>query len=185
MRLCALWVVAAGCPASSADAKDLGARPNRSACSVDCSTKGKAWVCDVRDGACKLDGTTTGVGAGCSIALEPSCGRAFGAYCHEEANFGFPGGYCSYVPCSQKRPCPIDSTCATLGELPPTCYRACAADDDCRPGYSCMPTDTLWVVGPVRTVCYLPFYPCKKNAHCPSTKPRCVRPSPDEPGQCT
>lgn len=103
--------------------------------------------CDPLDGQCKLDGTTTAVGAPCTTTgADPVCGADPNAICNNLTQDGFPGGYCSFEPCSAMAPCPIGSSCARLGGEAVGCFKNCSADAECRgPDYKCIDVDTLYL----------------------------------------
>src|SRR5205807_2631497 len=149
--------------------------------------QGAAFACDPLDGVCKPDGTTTRIGETCKTAgTGRECGAMIGAWCDNEADDGFPGGYCSYEPCSAMRPCPVGSSCAGLGGLPPACWKSCATGADCRvPDYQCVDVQALWVTGPSHKVCYLPFFPCFHDADCPPSAPGCHGATPMHQGLCS
>lgn len=139
---------------------------------ITCS--GARVVCDPADGKCKLDGSTTAVGAPCSTSgADPACGTDLHATCNDLTADGFPGGYCSVEPCSTSELCPIGSTCAALGGESPACFVDCVADGDCRPGYECLDVDPHYVSGASHKVCFLKDYPCATNADCPASNPTC------------
>lgn len=131
--------------------------------------------CDPLDGQCKLDGTTTAVGAPCTTTgADPVCGADPNAICNNLTQDGFPGGYCSFEPCSAMAPCPIGSSCARLGGEAVGCFKNCSADAECRgPDYKCIDVDTLYIAGPSHKLCYFPQLPCNTNSDCPSNRPTC------------
>src|SRR5262249_24524557 len=106
-------------------------------------------ACDPVDNKCKLDGTTTNVGAQCRTSgADVLCGSDPNATCNDQTQDGFPGGYCSVEPCSTVAMCPIGSTCAHLGGESNACFKLCASDADCRsPDYGCFDIDPLYTSG--------------------------------------
>ena len=192
---CTISLVAAcssGTPASPSDlsvtpTSDLAPPPGPDlGLCADAKCQGAPFVCDPLDGVCKPDGTTTHIGDPCPAdGPNAACGTMLGNYCNDENQDGFPGGYCSYEPCSTMRPCPIGSSCAGLGGFPPACWKNCAADTDCRtPDYACMDVENLRVTGPSHKVCYLPFFPCFKDKDCPQSTPHCMGAGVQQ-GMCT
>ncbi|MSP60966.1 MAG: hypothetical protein EXR72_11600 [Myxococcales bacterium] len=177
----AVAVVIAGCGGSSArdggadlaPARDGGEGLPEPCVKGSCREANEA--CDPLDGRCKLDGTTTKIGAPCKVSGQtPECGTMLGNWCNSEDEEGFPGGYCSSLPCGEKFPCPIGASCGRLAAFPAACYLSCKVDGDCRtPDYKCIDVGSLYVVGPSHRVCFLPFFPCFKDADCPSMKPTC------------
>jgi hypothetical protein len=148
-------------------------------CSPACA--GAGYICDPADNKCKPDGTTTNVGAPCTMnGTDPVCGTNPDATCYDEPNEGFPGGYCSVDPCSATSPCAVGASCAGLSGFPPTCWKNCNSVTDCRsPGYECLTVDPFWVSGASHKVCYLADYPCSINKDCPASKPTCNGYDPD------
>src|SRR5207244_526120 len=75
------------------------------------------------------------IGGPCTMSgADPMCGTSAKAVCNDEANDGFPGGYCSAEGCTASSFCPIGSSCAQLGGESDTCYKICRTDADCRMG---------------------------------------------------
>src|SRR5262249_23326338 len=100
--------------AGAASAETLPSTAESGACATACS--GAHVVCDPADGLCKPDGTTTAIGAPClKSGADAVCGSDPNATCNNQVEDGFPGGYCSFEPCSTAKLCPLGSTCATLG----------------------------------------------------------------------
>jgi hypothetical protein len=155
----------------SASGDDAGTTGN---CNPACT--GKNIVCDPADGKCKLDGTTTNVGAACNMSgADPACGTFLNATCNDAVQDGFPGGYCSIEPCTTKELCPVGSICAHLGGESDACFKACSSDSDCRmPAYACTNVDPLVTSGAGHKVCFLKTFACNKNADCPAFKPTCA-----------
>lgn len=153
---------------------DAGKDSGSSACATPCT--GANITCDPADGKCKLDGTTTNVGGKCKVSgADPACGTAANATCNDEVADGFPGGYCSYEPCTKTALCPIGATCAHLGAESDACYKNCNSDADCRsPDYGCFPVDPLITSGASKKVCYLKDFACLKASDCPAILPKCV-----------
>lgn len=185
----AAWLVIAssamGCGASVRPSELRVASPLASRCAgVRCGAGD--LVCDPLDGRCKPDGRATRVGARCTKSGPTSqCGNRLGVWCNSEPDEGFPGGYCSYEPCSEARPCPIGSSCVRLGGMPPACFVSCAGDGDCRaPDYRCVDGEQLYVAGPSRRVCYLPAFSCFKDTDCPESAPRCQEAAREHTGDC-
>ncbi len=50
---------------------------------------------------------------------------------------GFPGGYCTALPCESRRDCTGNAACLRGEFNGNLCVELCADDDDCRPGYRC------------------------------------------------
>jgi hypothetical protein len=78
------------------------------------------------------------VGEPCAEATECAAGEQ----CFTEEGQGFPGGYCSNVPCNEFSPCPANAVCVSGGPGAPTsyCLKSCSADQECRERYVCDPT---------------------------------------------
>jgi hypothetical protein len=118
-------------------------------------------------GICHLGDPCTTSGA------DPKCGTEAKATCNDLTNDGFPGGYCSWEPCSATELCPC-GTCAHLGGEANACWKACDTDSDCRaPDYGCFNIDPLYTAGTSHKVCYLKTFACTQNADCPAIKPTC------------
>ncbi len=177
----ASWVFA-GCSSSSTTTTtgDAGAdgvdAAGAGACSPACT--GANVVCDPADNKCKPDGTTTAVGAKCTMSgADPVCGTHPKATCNDLPADGFPGGYCSFEPCTTAELCPVGATCAHLGGESPACWKNCTSAADCRaPDYECLAASPLITSGPSMKVCYLTVFACKTKADCPTSKPTCVFP---------
>lgn len=140
-----------------------------------CSMTG--FACDPADGKCKPDGKGSAVGAACTTTGpgDPACGTAPSAICNDKINDGFPGGYCSWEPCTTAELCPIGSSCGRMGGESPACYKNCNSDADCRtPDYKCQPMDQLAISGASKSVCHLAALPCNKASDCPSGLPKCT-----------
>ncbi len=90
------------------------------------------------DGTCSggICNFTTGPGAfGASCTKNTDCG---GAFCADQARFGWPGGFCSSL-CDATMPCAAGQVCvgaATSGSFG-FCHTQCAADADCGGGLLC------------------------------------------------
>ena len=158
-----------GCGSSKGDATAV---PDAATAAPSC---GAGMVTDPADGKCKPDGTTTHVGVRCATTgTDPACGTHLSSTCNDEANDSFPGGYCSFEPCSQNVLCPRGSTCAGLAGEKPACFSICSKDVDCRtPDYRCWDVAGFFVSGASHKVCYLAAWPCTKDLECPPDAPRC------------
>ena len=143
-------------------------------CSPACT--GAHVACDPADNKCKPDGTTTAVGAKCNTSgADPVCGSAANATCNDETADGFPGGYCSFEPCTTTVFCPLGATCAHLGAESDACWKNCETAADCRsPDYQCIDVSPLITSGPSKKVCFLKDLACTKSSDCPTVKPKCV-----------
>jgi hypothetical protein len=149
---------------------------------------GAHFVIDPKDGKCKLDGTTTNVGAPCSGATAAVCGTEQNASCLAPPVDEFPGGYCNVDPCTaaEGHLCPIGSSCVQLYGENGQCFKDCATDADCRQsdGYFCLDMTAddhpggLWQSGASHKVCSRHDVTCPVGAQdCPAAFPRCVLPS--------
>lgn len=125
------------------------------------------------DGA--ADGSVCHIGNPCNTSgADPKCGTGPHDTCNDQTNDGFPGGYCSYEPCSASALCPSCASCAHLGGESDACFKNCATDSDCRaPDYGCFDISPLFTSGPSHKVCYLKTFACGSNADCPAIKPTC------------
>lgn len=181
-----LSIASAGCSSGSSTSTptNVGDAANGAEASSDgdtstgpCAGKtcsGAHMTCDPADGACKLDGTTTAVGAPCSTTgADPACGTEPRATCNDLTNDGFPGGYCSLEPCTETQLCPVGSSCAALGGESNACFENCSSNADCRSGYECVVVDPHFTSGASHKVCFLAEYPCSADADCPASKPKC------------
>ena len=135
----------------------------------------------------------TAIFAHCTTSgADPACGTDPSATCDNDVIDGYPGGYCSYEPCSVVALCPLGSSCGKLGGENPACFKDCTTDADCvrtpadTPAYKCQPMDQLYVSGAARRVCYVPVMACGKSADCPTTFPTCMGASGSPPsgGTC-
>jgi hypothetical protein len=142
---------------------------------------------DPLDGKCKLDGTTTNVGAACKATDPAACGTDQNASCLDEQLDQFPGGYCNVDPCTDTvgHLCPLGSSCVELNGENGQCFENCSSDSDCRTaqGYFCldMSGDTadggLWLSGGSKKICSRGILTCPLSPHdCPSARPHCVLP---------
>lgn len=128
----------------------------------------------------------TNIGAPCDTSgADPKCGTDPKATCNDETQDGFPGGYCSYEPCSTTQMCPTGSSCAHLGGEPSACWKNCNTNSDCqnRPNgmaYECLTVDPLFTSGTSHKVCYLKAFACSTAQDCPAVKPTC----PTDAGVC-
>jgi hypothetical protein len=145
------------------------------------------FTIDPKDNQCKLDGTTTNVGAPCKGTTPATCGTDQNASCLDEVIDDFPGGYCNVDPCSTTvgHLCPIGSSCVELDGENGQCFKDCATDDDCRKaeGYFCLDmtpddrTGGLWLSGASHKVCSRAQVTCPSGPRdCPAALPRCVFP---------
>ncbi len=161
-----------GIPASPLSPVD-GATPPSKCEAVTCS--GAHVMCDPADGKCKLDGTTTHVGAACAKrGADPKCGSESQMACYDDKTDEFPGGYCSMEPCSETVLCPVGSSCARLSGEPAACFQNCTTDAACRsPEYKCQDIKGLNTSGASSKVCYRVTLYCKSNADCPESRPKC------------
>ena len=86
-----------------------------------------------------------------------------------EAGDNYPGGYCGMEPCDDIHVCAPGGTCVSQPHETPGCFKACAADADCRTkeGYVCQlyPTAPPAGFGPSDRAC---GFPCKDDAGCTS-----------------
>ena len=148
---------------------------------ANCSMAG--FACDPADGKCKPDGKGSAVGAACTTTGpgDPACGSAVKnalgqqTTCNDLLNDGFPGGYCSFEPCTTTELCPIGASCGKMGGETESFYKNCKTDADCRtPDYKCQPMDQLFVSGASKTVCHIAALPCVNPADCPSSLPKCT-----------
>lgn len=145
-------------------------------CAPPCT--GADMICDPGDNKCKLDGTTSKIGAPCRIDgdADTMCGTAPGNKCKESGNDGFPGGYCTIMPCGQTALCPKGATCADLtGESAAACYKICTSNDDCRTleDYSCFELGRLYTSGAGTKICHPNRFSCNTASDCPPAKPKC------------
>jgi len=134
-------------------------------------------VCDPADNTCKLDGTTTNVGAAC--IADGTCGSASNANakCFDQANYDYPGGYCTVAMCSPTAPCPLGATCATLGGGSNACYKNCDNANGCRsPDYECLDISPLYMTMSIANakVCVPKALGCYIGNNCPTVKPTCT-----------
>jgi hypothetical protein len=82
--------------------------------------------------------------------LGAACGRrggCTGGTCLNEAEYGFPQGYCAAVGCdpdAEDPGCPGDGVCIEATSGTGVCLDGCASDTDCRieQGYACRPSVT-------------------------------------------
>jgi hypothetical protein len=149
-------------------------------CDPACTT---GQVCDPLDMKCKPDGSGTKIGGPCNMTgADPLCGTDPKATCNDQTSDGFPGGYCSWEPCTALQLCPIGSSCAHLGGEPGACWKNCSTNDDCtnRPNgasYECLAVDPLYISGGSHKVCFLKAFPCPNGAtDCPAVNPMCSGP---------
>lgn len=185
--------VVCGC-SSSTPAADAGSGGLTSCVVADA---GPHFVLDPKDGKCKVDGTTTNVGAACMGSMPAVCGTNQNASCLDSVIDDYPGGYCNVDPCSalDGHLCPIGASCAQLNGENGQCFKDCSSDSDCRmsEGYFCLDmtnddhpgglpptaptTSALWVSGASHKVCVRPQLTCPGSGRdCPSAIPRCVLP---------
>ncbi len=187
-------VMVGGC-GDSGGGQDLGGPgPDLNVAGADMSMAGSCapactganMICDPADNKCKLDGTTTAIGAPCDTSgADVKCGTAANATCNNSTQDGFPGGYCAYEPCSAVALCPLGSSCAHLGGETDACFKNCSSDADCRsPDYACAQIDPLFTSGGSHKVCYLKMFACNNAADCPAIKPACTGASGGNPGTC-
>lgn len=141
------------------------------------------FTVDPADGKCKLDGTTTNVGAPCMGLTPAVCGTDQNASCLDPAIDDFPGGYCNVDPCTALvgHLCPVGASCVQLNGENGQCFKNCNADTDCRQsdGYFCLDlkTDSLWISGASQKVCSRAQLTCPLSpSDCPSAFPHCVLP---------
>jgi hypothetical protein len=151
------------------------------------SCSGAHFLLDPKDGKCKLDGTTTNVGAPCMGAISPACGTEPTASCLDPVLDDFPGGYCNVDPCSAAdgHLCPIGSSCVQLNGENGQCFKDCSTNSDCRTsdGYFCLDMTAddhpggLWISGASHKVCSRAIVTCPASpADCPFAIPHCVLP---------
>jgi hypothetical protein len=185
LLLAASAVLVSGCSTSGSGPP----RPQDAAMDSPQPCAGAHMVDDPLDGVCKPDGLTTNIGAPCTMTghMDPLCsgdgGVAAASICLDYPNDNFPGGYCTFEPCSVDSPCPVNSTCGGLGGEQPACYKKCDTDSDCRtPDYKCWEIGGKRMAGPFTKVCYLKDWPCAQppslpsgspNAVCPDSAPKC------------
>lgn len=142
---------------------------------------------DPKDGKCKLDGTTTNVGAACTASNPNVCGTFENASCLDEKLDFYPGGYCNVDPCtsSDAHACPIGASCVLLEGENGQCFKNCASDADCRTAekYFCLDMTAddkpggLWLSGASHKVCSREQVTCPLSPKdCPAAFPRCVLP---------
>jgi hypothetical protein len=95
-------------------------------------------VCDTANagGKCAPDPSNK-IGTPCTTTID--CGSDGRAACQTAAGDNYKGGYCFMEPCDDIQTCPPGGTCVALGGETPGCFKACAADADCRvsEGYVC------------------------------------------------
>ncbi|MDP9034777.1 MAG: hypothetical protein M3O50_08200 [Myxococcota bacterium] len=151
------------------------------------------FVVDPKDGKCKLDGTTTNVGAACMASNPTVCGTDMNATCLDPAIDDWPGGYCNVDPCSalDGHLCPVGGSCAQINGENGQCFKNCSTDADCRmsEGYICLDltaddhgasgcasgTSACWISGASHKVCSRPNLICPSAANnCPAAFPHCV-----------
>lgn len=157
---------------ADASGQDVTQQDSGGVCTPACTGAGVA--CDPLDSRCKPDGTSSHVGAACTTSgVDPLCGTDTNAVCLDQTTDNFPGGYCTYEPCSATALCPLGSSCAHLGGEPDACWKNCNAPADCRSGYVCLTVDPLFTSGGSHKVCYLPDFPCNTSKDCPASKPTC------------
>jgi hypothetical protein len=193
----ALLTGAIGCSsAASSTSGDAGSEASGGATNGDASARadapvpcsgpnaGEGYVVDPLDGKCKLDGTSTDVGAPCTEASQGGtggeCGSDPGRLCLGSAADPYPDGYCT-LDCSAQdgHLCPIGSSCMRLNGEGPYCLVACSSGTDCRStGYTCldltMDPNGLWISGGSRKVCSRAMLTCPGGAKdCPTAFPRC------------
>jgi hypothetical protein len=120
------------------------------------------------------DGGVCHIGDPCNTSgADPKCGSGANDTCNDLTNDGFPGGYCSYEPCSATALCPCGS-CAHLGGEANACWKICNNEAECRaPDYGCFDISPLYTSGPSHKVCYLKTFACGSDADCPAIKPKC------------
>jgi len=142
-------------------------------CGAPCT--GANMICDPDDGKCKLDGTTSSVGAPCRDNADPRCGTAPNHACKDPGNDGFPAGYCTVTSCNSVALCPKGSTCADLtGESAAACYKICSTNADCRaPDYACYELGALYVSGAGTKICHPTRFQCYSAVDCPVALPAC------------
>ncbi len=162
--------------ASTTDASNAVDSSAMGNCSPACTT---GQACDPNDNKCKPDGTGTHVGDPCSTSgADPKCGSDPKATCNDQTQDGFPGGYCSYEPCSAVQLCPLGASCAHLGGEVNACWKNCNTNADCQNrvngmDYECVAIDPLYTSGSSHKVCYLKAFACTMPADCPASKPTC------------
>lgn len=165
----------AGCSNSSTSSNDMGVDMSvrMGNCTPACT--GANVLCDPADNQCKPDGTTTNVGAPCDTSgADPKCGTDPTATCNNATQDGYPGGYCSYEPCSTIKQCPVGSSCAHLAGESNACWKNCTSDADCRaPDYGCFAIDPLYTAGASHKVCFVKKFACNTSADCPAIRPTC------------
>lgn len=129
----------------------------------------KGLACDTAwgtggNGKCAPDPSNK-VGTPCMTTVD--CGTDSRSACNTEAGDKYPGGYCFMEPCNDIDVCPPGATCVAIGGELPGCYKACAADSDCRTseGYVCQlfVTTAPKGFGPTNKAC---SFPCTRDADC-------------------
>jgi hypothetical protein len=85
-------------------------------------------------GACTPGPTPTG--GACADATDCSANTQ-DPFCLTEPEFGWPEGYCSEYCDIFANDCAGDGVCWPMTPTSGLCFDGCAADADCRPGYSC------------------------------------------------
>jgi hypothetical protein len=96
-----------------------------------CGQPGVADVCDCGPI------TPTNVGEPCEDAGDCAGGELVGM-CINEAESGWPGGYCSSEGCQNNQQCGADGICVTIDEAGNTiCVQSCL-ERGCRDGYECL-----------------------------------------------
>lgn len=123
-------------------------------------------VCDLQNagGKCAPDSSNK-IGTPCTSTID--CGSDARAACQTASGDNYPGGYCFMEPCNDIEVCPPGATCVSLGGETPGCFKACAADADCRAseGYVCQLFVTTPPVGfgPSDHAC---AFACTRDADC-------------------
>ena len=75
------------------------------------------------------------VGGACGVTQDCQTTANLTAFCLDEAQYGFPGGYCTQFSCANDTDCPNNTHCFVDSGI---CMRSCVSDADCpRADYAC------------------------------------------------
>ncbi|KYF92586.1 hypothetical protein BE20_11335 [Sorangium cellulosum] len=114
-----------------------------------CDTDDTCWPGCTSDAQCPEAGTCADDGF-CGAPASPdgsACaddGDCTGEWCISQADYGFPGGYCSGF-CGLDTECTGGGTCyMEPGDTTGICLTACTTDSDCRGGYICDADNTCY-----------------------------------------
>ncbi|AGP36600.1 hypothetical protein BE04_32925 [Sorangium cellulosum] len=113
-----------------------------------CIAGGVCWPSCTSDAQCTEVGVCDDYWDACYSPDGSACTEdsvCSGEWCLSQAQYGFPGGYCSGFCGDGIGECTGGGTCyIDPGDTTGICLTPCAADSDCRDGYICDADNTCW-----------------------------------------